>query len=118
MNQTLKANLAFLIILQYIQPYKNNNDRNLAVLSDIALTLTMLIGLLIKTDTMHSENWNSTVVDVSLVVINGAVSIYAAYTILLPTCLGFWIKYGCLFQVVLLYEQQYLEWFHLLQILF
>lgn len=87
------ANLTFLIILQYIQPYKNNNDRNLAVLSDIALTLTMLIGLLIKTDTMHSENWNSTVVDVSLVVINGAVSIYAAYTILLPTCLGFWIKW-------------------------
>ena len=53
----------------------------------------MLIGLLIKTDTMHSENWNSTVVDVSLVVINGAVSIYAVYTILLPTCLGFWIKW-------------------------
>jgi hypothetical protein len=80
------ANLLFLIVIMYFQPHKNNVDRNLAILVDIALTLTMLIGLLLKTDTAVKDSWNKYIIDLSLIIINGSVALVSCYAIIFPIC--------------------------------
>ena len=79
----LLITLFFLFILLWWHPYKSKVDEYVAVASQLALTITMLFGTLLKTQILHKEEWNIHALGISLLIMNGAVVVFVVFTLIL-----------------------------------
>ena len=77
------ADLGFLCILLTYKPHSKGPGRNLAMLSSIAITLTMYCGLILKTvDGLEETIQYKIAIDIFLISINCSVAAYALKQIL------------------------------------
>jgi hypothetical protein len=79
----LLVTLFFLFLLLWWHPYKSKVDEYVAVASQLALTITMLFGVLLKTQVLHKEEWNIHALGVLLLAMNGAVVVFVMLTLIL-----------------------------------
>ena len=76
------TNITFTFFLLMEKPHLPGPGRNLATMASIALTLTMFVGLILIT--VDDAKEYSALFDISLVVINCSVAIYALFLVIAP----------------------------------
>jgi len=73
--------LFFLLLLLKWSPFRSKTDGNVAMASQVALTITMLFGVLLKTGVLHREEWNIEALGLCLLIMNGGVVLFVVTTL-------------------------------------